>query len=352
MLQTVKFLFRLPSVALLVVLNMSFTIIATSQQSCLTDRGRIQTANTIDVSASGHLVASLQRGGWDTRPAVRIARVGAHGAVEVGNWKPVWGVAEIELVAKTAYVTADGGLFVLDLEDPFNPVEVSFIDLIDSQYLSVDFERAFVATTGVGGNGWFDVIDIADPTSTQRLGGIYWPRPDPVKYAVDSAGNLVVIADQQGLLVLDVGDPVNPVELGRWDHSEARDVVLIGDAAIVTSAAWAHPGQFGVTVVDISDPNDPTPVGWWTAPSEVLSVAEYGGAVAVGTDSDGVYLLDIEDPAAPRQIDHRDNLGVSIETLATAWPTVATSSLASGVTVLGLHRSCIPPRHPSSRVTP
>jgi len=261
-------------------------------------------------------------------------------------------VADIELVAKTAYVTADGGLFVLDLSDPFNPAEVSFIDLIDSQYLTVDSERAFVATTGVGGNGWFDVIDIADPTATQRLGGIYWARPDPVKYAVDAAGDLVVIADQQGLLVLDVGDPINPVELGRWNHSEARDVVLIGDDSVVTSAAWAHPGQFGVTVVDLSDPNDPTSVGWWTAPSEVLSVAEYGGAVAVGTDSDGVYLLDIEDPAAPRQIDHRDNLEVSIETLATAWPTMATSSLASGVAVLGLHRSCIPPRGPTSRVDP
>jgi hypothetical protein len=325
----------------------------TADEGCLTKLGRTQTVNIIEVAVSGRLVTSLQRGGWDTRPTVRVAEVCPDGIIEVGSWTAVWNVADIGLEAATAFVTADGGLFALDLEDPADPSELSFIDLVDSQHLALDAKRAFVATTGVGGNGWFDVVDIADPTAMKRAGGIYWPRPDPPKYAVDARGDTVVIADQAGLLVLDVGDAASPVEVGRWHHAEARDVALVGDHhAVLTFAAWAHPGETGITVVDLSDPSDPTPVGTWAAPSEVLSVAEYGGAVAAGTQSDGVFLIDIGDPVDPRQIDHLFELGMAAQDLATAWPTIAASDVDFGTAVLGLHRSCQPPRRPSSRVAP
>ncbi len=335
---------------MIVILCLTGAVVGQTAESCFTDRGAVQQANIGRVAASGHLVASLQHGSWDTRPTVRIAELRPHGTFEVGTWRAVWNVADIGLEASRAYVAADGGLYTLDLSDPTNPVQLSFIDLIDSQHLAIDADRAFVATTGVGDNGWFDVVDISDQTATERLGGIYWPRPDPPKYAIDASGDTVVIADQDGLLVLDVSDTLNPVEVGRWAHSEARDVALVNSFAVVTFAAWAHPGEFGIVVVDLSDSTNPTPVGAWDAPSEVLSVAEYGGAVAVGTQSDGVFLLDIEDPVNPRQIDHREEFGIGVQDLATAWPTIAFSSAEVGLSTLGLHRSCIPPRHPSDRV--
>ena len=322
-------------------------------EGCLIERGRTQMVNITKVAVSGRLVTSLQRGSWDTRPTVRVAEIGPYGTIEVGSWKPIWNVADVALEASTAFVAADGGLFALDLEDPFNPIELSFIDLIDSQHLAVDSDHAFIATTGVGGNGWFDVMGISDPTAMERVGGIFWPRPDPPKYAIDARGKTVVIADQIGILVLDVDNALNPVEVGRWNHAEARDVALVGDHyAVATFAAWAHPGEFGITVVDLSDPSNPTPVGSWTAPSEVLSLAEYGGAVVIGTEANGVFLIDIEDPVNPRQIDHLQELGMGAEDLATAWPSIAASNVQFGTSVLGLHRSCQPPRHPSSRAVP
>jgi len=329
------------------------TVPGTAAESCFIERGRTQMVNITKVAVSGRLVTSLQRGSWDTRPTVRVAEIRPYGTIEVGTWKPIWNVADIALEAATAFVAADGGLFALDLTDPFNPTELSFVDLIDSQHLAVDSGRAFIATTGVSGNGWLDVVDLSDPSAVERIGGIFWPRPDPPKYAVDARGNTVVIADQNGILVLDVDNVVNPVEVGRWSHAEARDVVLVGDHhAIATFAAWAHPGEFGITVVDLSDPSDPTPVGTWTAPSEVLSVAEYGGAVVAGTKADGVFLIDIEDPVNPRQIDHLQELGMGAEDLSTAWPSIAASNVDFGTAVLGLHRSCQPPRHSTDRVVP
>jgi hypothetical protein len=329
------------------------TVPGQAEESCFIERGQTRMANITKVAVSGRLVTSLQRGSWDTRPTVRIAEILPYGTIEVGTWKPIWNVADIALEATTAFVAADGGLFALDLEDPTNPTELSFIDLMDSQHLVVDSDRAFIATTGVSGNGWFDVVDISDPSAPVRVGGVYWSRPDPPKYAIDARRGTVVIADRDGLLILDVSDVINPVEVGRWSRAEARDVALVGDHhAIATFAAWAHSGEFGITVIDLSDPSDPTPVGIWTAPSEVLSLAEYGGKVVAGTEADGVFLIDIEDPVNPRQIDHLQELGMGAEDLATAWPSIAASNVEFGTSVLGLHRSCQPPRRPSSRVTP
>jgi len=349
-----RFRVRLNRLALLLfVCLLMVAVPGEVSESCFVERGRTQMVNITKVAVSGRLVTSLQRGSWDTRPTVRVAEISPFGTIEVGSWKPVWNVADIALEANTAFVAADGGLFALDLSDPFNPTELSFIDLIDSQHLAVVSNIAFIATTGVSGNGWFDVVDTSDPTAMERIGGIYWPRPDPPKYALDARGDTVVIADQRGLLILDVEDALNPIEVGRWNYAEARDVVLVGDHhAVAAFAAWAHPGEFGITVVDLSDPSDPTPVGTWTAPSEVLSVAEYGGAVVIGTKSDGVFLIDIEDPVNPRQIDHLQELGMGAGDLATAWPSIAASNVDFGTAVLGLHPSCQPPRHPSSRLTP
>jgi len=350
------FRFRIRPIHLALLLFVSLLMTAVPgevAESCFIERGRTQMVNITKVAVSGRLVTSLQRGSWDTRPTVRVAEISPFGTIEVGSWKPVWNVADIALEATTAFVAADGGLFALDLSDPFNPTELSFIDLIDSQHLAVNSNIAFIATTGVSGNGWFDVVDISDPTVIERIGGIYWPRPDPPKYAIDARGDTVAIADQNGILVLDVSNALNPVEVGRWSRTEARDVALMGDHhAVATFAAWAHPGEFGLTVLDLSDPSHPTPVGTWTAPSEVLSVAEYGGAVVVGTESDGVFLIGVEDPVNPMQIDHLGDLGMGAEDLATAWPSIAASNVQIGTSVLGLHRSCQPPRHPSSRVIP
>ncbi len=135
--------------------------------------------NIDQVAVSGHLIVSLQHGSWDTRPTVRVAEVGPRGIIEAGTWKPVWNVADIALEAATAVVAADGGLFTLDLNDPPNPTELSFIDLIDSQHLAVTSDRAFIATTGVSGNGWFDVVDISDPSAIQRLAGSTGPGRTP-----------------------------------------------------------------------------------------------------------------------------------------------------------------------------
>ena len=185
-----------------------------------------------------------------------------------------------------------------------------------------------------------------------RQGSLYWDRPDPAKRALAARNGMAVIADGAGLLVLDVSDPWRPREVGRWSNVWTRDVALVGSVAVVTLGSWATPGDTGAVIVDLADPANPTMIGSWPAPSAVLSVAEYGGAVAVGTDSDGVFVLDLGDPARPAVADHWESDGRPVDDLASAWPTVVATHSRTGLTALGLDRSCVPPRSGSSRPGP
>ena len=103
-----------------------------------------------------------------------------------------------------------------------------------------------------------------------------------------------------GLVVLDLGDPAAPVEVGRlFLEGTARGVKLSsgGDFAFVASYSG------GLQVVDITDPTAPLLLGVWENPSHVDD-AKATGIVIYG---DNLYLLsywglhniDISDPANP-----------------------------------------------------
>ena len=354
MFQLVKLLFRLPPVTLLVVLNLSFALLATSQENCLTDRGQILTANIGHVAASGHLVTSLQRGGWDTRPMVRVNKIDESGLIEISRWEAERFVSDIVLYANTAFVAADYGLVSLDLRDPHHPIELDFINLEDSGHLAVDCGLAFAAVKLPSvGPGLFDIVDVSDTAAMERLGGLSWDIPARVIHAIDAAGGIAVIADSSGLLMIDVSDPWRPTELGRWSHSHARDVALVRNLAVVALGSFStNPDDYGIAVVDLSAPGTPVLASVKQDLGRVTSVAEYGGDVVVGTFDRGVVLINVDDSSNPVVVDRWEEAGMQVNGLATAWPSIALATHDFGLVVLGLKSSCIPPRHPSSRVTP
>jgi hypothetical protein len=319
---------------------------------CLSERGRVSRFNTLAASVSGPVVGSIQRGGWSTRPTARFSRVARSGVVEMGRWQANRYVADIRIDAATALVTADGGLVALDLSDPRQPIELDSVTLVDAQQLAVDGGLACVAASGDDGIVRFDIVDITDPSNLQRLGGLVWEGSQPAVNAIVADDGIVVIADDAGLRIIDIGDPWFPVQRARWSRSTTRDVALVGSHAIVAADDPSRPGSLAVTVVDLSDPARPVAVGAWRAPSDVLSIAEYGGAVLAGTANDGIYHIDLSDPTQPTIIEHRHEPGFEIEHIATAWPTVAMSDSRYGTEILGLARACIPPRQSWRKSSP
>jgi hypothetical protein len=339
----------LASIALTVIA----TLVApgtTAASDCLVERGRL-TASTVNaVSAAGPLVVSMQRGNWGERPMVRVFTAGPRSLAEVGTWEPRRAVTDVEVRGSAAIAAADGGLVALDLSNPAAPVEVDFIDLVDSEHVAVDGGLAYVVTTGAGGNGWFDVVDVSDFADLEQRGELTWDRPEPPKRAIDAAGPVVVIADDEGLLLVDVSDPWLPREAGRWTREGVRDVALVGNLAAVAVASFVDPDDVAVEVLDLTQPDQPTLLGAWQAPSAVNTVAAFGERVVAGTELDGVFLLDLGIPSSPAVLEHLGTGGVVVRHLAGAWPSLIAGHNEQGLTVLGLHPSCLPPRRPAGRI--
>ena len=304
------------------------------------------------VATSGQIAVTTHSLYGPREGAISVIDTSSPGSVEAGIWEAIWGPEDIDVVGSVAFVTADGGLYALDLTNPADPVELSFLDLIETQYLAVDSGRAYIATMGVGGYSTFDVIDVSDPGDMHELGSYAWERGEPYPTAVDATGNTAVIADSRGLRVIDVSDPRNLNQIGRWEQAGARGVVLVGNHAVLGFSSNIDPEEKGIAVIDLASDGGPVAVGTWTAPSGVRSVAKYGGSVLVGCETDGVFLIDLRDPTRPTEIGNWTLGQLGVVDLATAWPTAVATNGAFGLTVISLDRSCVPPRRPSSRVFP
>ena len=244
----------------------------------------------------------------------------------------------------------DSGLTVLDVTDPSGPVVEAFIPGPENtQTLQVDLCGSLMITSrerfipGFGG----------DPSRPHGEGAVLWSLDDPARprelgqfrtggtgthrncYAGGRYAHLAAnMAGYSGniYVILDVSDPGNPVEAGRWwvpgQHVASGEtpakpgVSLHGPAVPAGDLVYLPYGSAGLVVLDISEVASPRPVSMlpFSPPfrlefgvhSVVLhperkvaylnseGVREPKGTVPSWLEgADHVSVVDISDPAAP-----------------------------------------------------
>lgn len=179
------------------------------------------------------------------------------------------------------------------------------------------------------------VVDIADPSQPRLAGGFALPVPGLGIFAAPDRALVYVAAGTAGLRVVDVSDPELPEERGALlDFDNARAVGVAGDRAYVVA------GVRGLVVVDVADPAMPvtlhevalggctnlalsgdfvyltcsefhvlnatsesdTPLLGSVAVEGGLAVVVVGQVAYVADGTDGLVVIDVEDPAAPRRV--------------------------------------------------
>ena len=131
--------------------------------------------------------------------------------------------------------------------------------------------------------------------------------PEPGVISARFRGNIMYVSALSGLTTWDVSKPESPVRLGRLalPHFENEDVDLGGNILLISNDAAESRGI--LYVVDIADPRNP----------KLLSHLDMGG-VAAGpghtascvlscrfawvTDGGGIRVIDLRDPAAPKDL--------------------------------------------------
>ncbi len=236
-----------------------------------------------------------------------------------------------------AYITNNDELLIFNVSNPENPKKIGEIFTGVTFNLIVSSGLAYT----VGEYGY--TIDVSDPSNPRKLGKL------PLQgtgHCIWLENNLAYIATSAGLEIIDVADPARPTPVSQCSEGPSRGVVCVKGFAYVanringlevidvtnpanpekittlpgTQAAWnihVHEDflflgrhQNGIDIFSIADKKTPRLVGSFNDDDggEALSVWGDDNYLFVA-DNFGVEVLDIHDPAHPRQVEELPGLG-------------------------------------------
>ncbi|MBM3879681.1 MAG: hypothetical protein FJ387_08170 [Verrucomicrobia bacterium] len=200
---------------------------------------------------------------------------------------------EVAVQGQYAYVAAsEGGLIIIDVSDPANPVRVGGTSGAASR-VTVSGNYAYVAAYGLG----LEVINVSNPANPVRVGGV---DTSGSAEGVAVAGDHAYVADfDAGLQVIDVSDPANPVRVGGYDTGQRGWFVL--DVAVVGDLIYVANREQGLLILEQSTA-PPPPAEWFRVQTDLASSPPASAFHGMVYDSvRGVVLLHGGNPAPGSQ---------------------------------------------------
>jgi hypothetical protein len=177
------------------------------------------------------------------------------------------GARHVTLAGHYAYVTADIGLVVIDLNNPLEPKQVAVREMKDARASAIQFRYLWVSDAD--GIKLFNVTNLADPLAVEQ-GNI--PLSNARKIYV-ARTYLYVAAKGEGLVIVNVTKPDAPEiylkETFGGQLSDAEDVVVASTNA--SAFAYIADGRAGIKVVQLTSPSSqPNFYGFSPAPKPEL----------------------------------------------------------------------------------
>jgi len=191
-----------------------------------------------------------------------------------------------------------GGLQVIDISDPANPVICGSVSGVDASDVTILGDSAYIADSVTG----LKILDIATPCSPSDTGTFVTPGSARGVCVVDS---LAYVADYDNGLVI-----VNIKNLQLEGHLDVTG--LTTRVSVFGQYAYVGRGSGGVWVIDVSDPTNPTQISVLSTPGSSYDVFAGGGLAYVACFSEGLKIYDISNPSAPDSIGAYDTPGNAI----------------------------------------
>lgn len=245
----------------------------------------------------------------------------------IGRCGSLGNVRQIEIHQGFAYITArEDGLYIVDIADPAKPTVAYHYDTLEKATgLAVSYPLAAVACRFHG----VELIDISDPRSPKYIATAV---PTKELQSVDIRNGYLYAgawADRE-LVVVDIHDPRNPFLTNLAPLKGYGDGVRVKDGFVF--AATGHhspaftkvhyqapaPGEdargfgegHGIEIFDIARPEKPRHLSRLTMPTfyngypDMWGVEVSGGIAVLSDVYNGVFVIDVRDPNAPRSVGH------------------------------------------------
>lgn len=195
-------------------------------------------------------------------------------------------IMDVSVDGDRAYLAARGqGLRVVDIADPVRPVEVGSLSLPgEARAVTVTGHYVLVAAHNRG----MRVVDVANPAAPVEAG--FYDAPRSVQDVV-LAGDFAYLTDgERGLRIEDISNPSQPREVGHYDEMGKADGLAIRENLIFVAE------QDGLRVLDISDPRALSEVSFVGVPGRGLDIALQGDYAYYAASEQGLRIFNVSDP--------------------------------------------------------
>ncbi len=202
-------------------------------------------------------------------------------------------VYAMDLMGDYLYIGTWGdGIKVADVSDPLLPLIVAEPPSSYGILRGVAVDGAIAVTVSSYDEVCiYDTVDPADPQPLTTLAGAPFDNPQSV---VIHDGLAYVTDTTSGLIVLDLVDPSTPVILSILGGlPNAQHIALVPPHAYIANFSAE------LSVVDITDPTNPQLVATHPLADSPESIARVGDYLVVGIEGAGAELIDITDPLNP-----------------------------------------------------
>lgn len=190
--------------------------------------------------------------------------------------------AKVAISGNYAFATNYWGIRMIDISDPTQLVTYTYGDCDDPQDIVADGDFVYAACGSQG----LRTFEAWTGLGMQVRGSLVTDAPVT---GVDRRGDYVFFVDGD-LHVADVSDPTAPVEVGVLEIAEdIGDVVVIGNRAYAVGAVYRYAES--VVVVDVGDPRNPVRLGEVETPGRPQDVDLVDGLLIVADSKGGLTVI-------------------------------------------------------------
>ncbi len=206
----------------------------------------------------------------------------------------IWGYVDSD-GNEYALVGTETGLSIVDVTTPTAPVEVFFGSGVNSIWRDIKTwgDYAYVSTEGGGGIYIVDLSPLPGTiTTTSSFTGSVYPFQTVHNLYIDEFGRLYIFGSNNGVggaIICDLtADPMNPVELGRFNDYYLHDGMARGDT-LWGGAIY----QGNLVAVDVSDPANTVLMATKSTPNQFTHncwVSDDGNTVFTTDEEEDAYI--------------------------------------------------------------
>lgn len=197
----------------------------------------------------------------------------------------------------------DDVLHILDISDASNPVEVGELILSVACFDSfckaneLAIKDSTLLTSGQNENyPMISIYNISDPIAPEELGHSSWN---------ECSSNLNIVEEYLyrscwgGIVIVDISDVDNFQTVGEWNCG------CNATGAITLHNGYAYVEDVNsdtLSILDLADPINPIQTGVWFHEYETLESFTYGAYIYMATELSGIRLFDIQNPLEPVEV--------------------------------------------------